>query len=138
MKKIQSDVVAVKKTQSELYAFLGDIRNFESMMPEQVEDWKAEADSCSFRIKGMADLAMKIINRQPESEIKLESEGKKPFYFTLTFTVQPDTNEACTLQVQMDAELNALLEALASEPLRNFLNLMAAKCSEGLTPNPSQ
>ena len=63
MTRLESDKVTVNKAAQEVYNFLSDFNNFGHLMPEQIADWKSTADECSFTIKGMASLGMKIIEK---------------------------------------------------------------------------
>lgn len=93
-------------------------------MPEQVTDWQATADECSFNIKGMASLGMKITERKPYEQITIIKNGKAPFDFSLYCFISETDENSCRLQLAFDAELNPMLKMMAEKPLRNFLNLL--------------
>jgi hypothetical protein len=129
MTRIESEKMLINKSQSEVFSFLGDFNNYQSMMPEQVTDWKSTADECSFTIKGMASLGMKIISKTPETEIKIIKNGKAPFDFVLFCMIEPSGNNTNSsfLQLIFDADLNPFLKMMAEKPLQNFLNLLVNK-----------
>jgi|SRR6185436_8292441 len=128
MTRIESEKTLINKSPSEVFSLLGDFNNYESMMPEQVTDWKSTADECSFTIKGMASLGMKIISKTPESEIKIIKNGKAPFDFVLFCMIGPsgDHPGSSFLQLVFDADLNPFLKMMAEKPLKNFLNLLVS------------
>ena len=37
-----------------VFAYLGDMNNYEEMMPESVYEWQSTQDSCNFKIKGLS------------------------------------------------------------------------------------
>ena len=98
-------------------------------MPDQVTDWESTADQCSFTIKGMGTLGMKIKERIPNTSIVIEKNGKAPFDFFLSCAIT-DKQQQCEAQLFFDADLNPMMKMMASKPLTNFLNLLAAKLKE--------
>lgn len=129
MTRIESDKVIVKKTQAEIYNFLSNFNNFQKLMPEQVTNWQSTEDECSFTIAGMASLGMKIIEKTPNSQIKVTRNGKAPFDFNLDCAIK-DLSKNCEVQLAFDADLNPMLKMMAVKPLTNFLNLIVHKLNE--------
>jgi carbon monoxide dehydrogenase subunit G len=129
MTKLESDKVTVNKSAKEVFEFLTDFNNFQKLMPEQVTDWKSTADECTFTIKGMATLGMRIKEKTPFASIVIEKNGKAPFDFLLTCKLE-DKQSQCEAQLIFDADLNPMMKMMASKPLTNFLNLLAAKLRE--------
>ena len=129
MTRLESDKVTVDKPAKEVYGFLCDFNNFQKLMPEQVTDWKSTADECTFTIKGMATLGMKIIERVPTSLIKVTKNGSAPFDFTLTCMIEDQQNQ-CVVQLAFDADLNPMMKMMAAKPLTNFLNMLVHKLKE--------
>jgi len=129
MTRIESNITPVQKSAGEVFSFLSDFNNFQSLMPEQVVDWESTPDECSFKIQGMATLGMKMIEKNPNNLIKITSNGKVPFTFFLTCMIQEDHNNS-KVQLAFDAELNPMMKMMAVKPLTNFLNLLAGKLSQ--------
>jgi carbon monoxide dehydrogenase subunit G len=128
MTTLESNTVSVNKSAREVYNFLSDFRHFGDLMPEQVVDWKATEEECSFSIKGMASLGMKFKQKIPDSLIEAERNGKAPFDFTLRCIIKGQ--QPCDVKFEFDAELNPMLKMLAEKPLTNFLNLLVTKLQE--------
>ncbi len=129
MTKLESDKITINKTAKEVFDFLSDFNNFQKLMPEQVVDWKSTSDECSFTIKGMASLGMKIVDKIPNSLIKVVKNGSAPFDFTLTCLIA-DLQNQCSVQLAFDAELNPMMKMMASKPLTNFLNMLVTKLKD--------
>jgi carbon monoxide dehydrogenase subunit G len=129
MTRLESDKVTINKSSEEIYNFLSDFNNFERLMPEQVADWKSTADECSFTIKGMASLGMKIAEKTPSSFIKIVRNGKAPFDFILLINIE-DKGAASDVQLVFDADLSPVMKLMASKPLTNFLNLLGKRLGE--------
>lgn len=129
MTTIESNESLVDKSAEEVYNFLSDFRNFEKLMPEQVVNWKATEDECSFTIKGMASLGMKIKNKTPHSLIEIESSGKTPFGFVMKCMIA-DKHPQSAVKLSLEADMNPMLKMMAEKPLTNFLNLLVNKLVE--------
>ena len=126
MTRIESDKTQINKSQSEAFSFLSDFNNYQKLMPEQVVDWTSTETECSFTIKGMASLGMKMVEKKPESEIKIIKNGKAPFDFELHCIIEPANGNPnnCNLQLFFNADLNPFLKMMAEKPLKNFLNIL--------------
>jgi carbon monoxide dehydrogenase subunit G len=121
-----SDWQKVAATDKATFDFLSDLRNFESLMPEQVIDYQADYDRCSFTIKGMADLHLLVTERQPNQRIRLIPEGKSPFEFELLANIRV-IDQQTEVKISLAAELNPMLAMMAKRPLQNLVNIMADK-----------
>jgi carbon monoxide dehydrogenase subunit G len=128
MTRLESDKVTINKPAEEVYNFLSNFNNFGHLMPEQISDWQSTADECSFTIKGMAELGMKMVEKTPYSSIKIVR-TKAPFDFILYCTIM-DQGPKSEVQLAFDADLSPMLKMMASKPLTNFLNLLVNKLKE--------
>lgn len=99
-------------------------------MPPQVTNWKSTADECSFTISGMASIGMKILDKTPNSMIKITSHGKVPFAFTLDIHLTENSPTQTTGQLIFESDLNPMMAMMVEKPLRNFFNLLAGKLKE--------
>ena len=127
MAHIKSDITEIKNSQEKVYNFLSNLDNFERLMPEQVINWKSTEDSCSFTIKGMTDLSMKISEKIPYSKINIVNGEKTQFNFNLTCQLLVREPNLTSAQIIFNAELSTMMEMLASKPLQNFVNMLASK-----------
>ena len=130
MTKIESEKVEVNKSANDTFAFLSNFNNFQKLMPEQVTNWTSTENECSFTIKGMATIGMKIIEKTPSSFIKITSNGKVPFDFNLNVHLAEAGENKCSGQLIFEAELNPMLRMMVEKPLTNFFNLLAKKLQE--------
>ena len=132
MTRIEGNAVPINKSAAEVFAFLSDFNNFKSLMPDQVVDWQSTPDECTFTIKGMATLGMKMIEKNPDTLIKITSNGKVPFNFFLSCHIE-DAGKDSKVMLAFDADLNPMMKMMAVKPLTNFLNLLAGKLKEIMT-----
>ncbi|MBW6497475.1 MAG: SRPBCC family protein [Bacteroidales bacterium] len=130
MAKFQSERVQIDAPEQEVFEFLSDFRNFKDLMPPQIVNWKADEQSCSFTIQGMAELSMRMINKKPHSNIHIAAEGNNPIDYTLDCFFEPDAGGKSYAEIVFDAELNPFLSMVASRPLQNLVNMLADKLQE--------
>ena len=67
MTRIESEKVKINKSAAEVFTFLSSFSNIGSLMPEQVEGFVTEGETCKFTIKGMATLGLKYESKTPNS-----------------------------------------------------------------------
>jgi len=130
MTEIKSEKVSIKSSPEKIYSFLSDFNNFGKLMPEQVINWQSTVENCSFSIKGMADLALKMDKKNEFSFISYVSDGNKPFAFSLNSNIHNTSESASEVQIILNADLNPMLKMMAQRPLQNFVNLLVQKLKE--------
>lgn len=130
MTEFKSDPVLIRVEDQKVFRFLGNFNNFEKLMPEQVINWQSDHDHCSFTIKGMADLAMRIGQKEEYRQLTYVSEGKSPFSFQLLFRITDKGNGSSEVVSILEATLNPMLKMMASRPLQNFVNILTGKLKE--------
>lgn len=130
MTRISSEKKIIRREPENIREFLTDIRNFESLMPEQVVNWQADRDSCSFTIQGMGNIGFVIAEPPDENTIKYNSGPSSPFQFSLFINLRPEVENSAEAQISLEARLNPLMQMMASKPLKNFLDLLVNKLGE--------
>lgn len=128
--RLESDKVEINNSSEKIFNYLSDFQNFESMMPEQVTEWTATQDECSFNISGMATIGMKIVEKVPNSKIVINSSGKVPFDFTLLVSITDNGATASVGQITFESELNPMMKMMVEKPLGNFFNMLAQKMAD--------
>lgn len=130
MTEFKSTPVEISSRAESIFTFLDDFNNFEVLLPEQVTDWQATKDSCSFVIQGMANLKLLKGSKTEFNYISYISEGKKPFAFSLHFHIDENSENITKTQIIFKADLNPMLKMMASRPLQNLVNIIAEKLKE--------
>lgn len=119
-----SNTHTTKSPTDKLFDFMGDFNNFKHLLPEdKIENFQCTSDQCSFGIKGLMPLTIKIKEKQTHSRITFETSGLAKFVFTLHIHF-PDTN---TTHIQMEGDMNPFIKVMAEKPLTDLINTMASK-----------
>ncbi|MBW6478449.1 MAG: hypothetical protein K0B37_03405 [Bacteroidales bacterium] len=130
MTEFVSERLVINASSEEVFNFLGDFTNFEHLMPEQIRNWKADKDTCSFTIEGLADLSMRIASKNPDRNIHIIADGKNPIDYTLDCFLFDVNEKSCKVELVFNADLNPFIKSVASRPLQNFVNMLATKLQE--------
>ena len=125
----KSDWAKNRRSEKELFEYIGDMNNMPSVLPEQVVNVTADYDNLSFTIQGMGSVALRVNKREPNKFIQLVPEGKVPFQFALNIYIRGGEQSECYFEI--DAQLNPLMQMMASRPLQNLVNMMAEKVENG-------
>jgi len=125
--KIDGKKAVISANQNKVFQFLSDFNNYEKLMPEQIVNWQSDKETCSFTIKGMADLKLKFARKEASRLLELVPEGKTPVKFSLLINLEPDElNEQKTVvNVHVDADLNPMLAMIAKRPFENLANTIS-------------
>ena len=129
MTTIETDKVEINSSAEDIFKFLSDISNLEQLMPEQVANWESTGDECSFTIKGMGSIGMRIVEKIPISEVKIVS-TKGALKFDLNCFIEKVNDDNCNTQLILEADLNPMMKMMVEKPLGNFFNLLVTKLKE--------
>lgn len=118
-----------KKSDKDLFEYIGDMNNMPPILPEQVVNVTADYDNLAFTIQGMGSIALRVNQREPNKFIQLVPEGKTPFQFALNIYIRNISESVSESECyfEIDAQLNPLMQMMASRPLQNLVNMMAEK-----------
>tara|TARA_B100000900_G_scaffold285120_1_gene244350 strand:- start:5220 stop:5612 length:393 start_codon:yes stop_codon:yes gene_type:complete len=128
MTRIESQQVDVNKSAEEIYNFISNFDNFEQLMPSSVEDLKTTENTCSFSIKGMPAICLKIGEKTPFTHVSMVADGGQ-IAFSLNCSLEANGNN-CKAQLFFEAELNMMMKMMVEKPLTNFLNILVDRLKE--------
>ncbi len=121
---ILSETHTAQSPTDQLFDFMGDFNNFKHLLPEdKIDNFECTAEQCSFNIKGLTALTIKIKERLPKSRITFETSGLAKFIFTLHIHLL----ENQTTNVEIEGDMNPFIKVMAEKPLRELVNTMASK-----------
>lgn len=132
MTTITSDTANVGRPAQQVFDFLSDLNNLQSLMPEgKVSDWESTDDTCRFNLNGMASIGMKRDSSTAPTNIHIIANGKNPFDFTLDVAIT-EAGGSSTCVLTFNGNLNPMLKMMAVTPLTNFFNILAKNLSRQL------
>ena len=129
MVKIESKKVEIKRNVEFVYEYLADFTHFSMVANDKIENFKATQDRCSFTIKGMTDMGLKIIARVPNESITISNDTDIPSSMPLNFLIifeferlEPYVTRAV---VKMELDANPMIAMMVKKPLEKFVNSLA-------------
>lgn len=122
-----SETHGTQSSTDTLYDYMGDFNNFKHLLPDdKIENFQCTSDQCSFGIKGLMPLTIKIKERLPKSRITFETSGLAKFVFTLHIHLL----EGQKTNIQMEGDMNPFIKVMAEKPLSDLINTMASKLAK--------
>jgi len=130
MQEYKSKTVTIQRQAEDIYNFFSDFSKFAQLVPrDQIEDFTATADECTFTVKGIG-MGIQILNREPFSMIKYMGIGKLPFEFLFWVQLKQvapcDTRMRLVLHVKMNMMMKMMLKGKLQEGLDSFADKVAA------------
>ena len=145
--RVVSEVQKINSAIADVYAFLSDFSKIGKLiemarqmgagnqMPEladKIEDVRTTEDTCTFMVKGVGEMGMKIVEREEPKLIKLEGDGRIPFEFQVCIQLLDNGPYDTRLRITAEADLNMMMKMLLKGKLEKGINQMA----EGLAKIP--
>lgn len=121
---IESEKTVVKATQKEVYTFLSNAENIESLLPkEEIKEFKGTSTECSFKVQGGITISLIQEELIPNKKIIMKSGEKSPFPFKLNVFMD-EVDGGTKGYIVFDGEVNAFLKMMVKKPLTNLFNHM--------------
>ncbi len=130
MTNIVTEQKKVAYSTEKIFQFISNFNHFKQLLPEdKVEDWISTEDSCSFKIKGMTTLGLKLGDVERPSKIVMLSDGKVPFKFHLDVHIQEVDSDNSMVHIDFEGDINPFMKMMVEKPLTNFFNMLVDKLS---------
>lgn len=129
MVKIESKKVEIKRNVEFVYEYLADFTHFSMVANDKIENFKATQDRCSFTIKGMTDMGLKIISRLSNESITISNDtdvpSSMPLNFLIIFEFERVEPYVTKVIVKMELDANPMIAMMVKKPLEKFVNSLA-------------
>lgn len=136
MTEIESNVVSIRNTADVVFNTLADFRNFNqiaNMVPDgQLTDWKADENSCSFKVKGF-DVGLVFVEKEPYKTLKLTGDGKLPFEFYFWVQLKEVAPSDLRMKLTLHADLNMMMKMMLKGKLETGINQMAEQIAKAFS-----
>jgi hypothetical protein len=122
---LKSKELIIESSSENLSKHLSVPANLRDFLPnDRVDKWVATDQGCSFQIKNLAQIELKLDVGNADIVV-YKSVNDKPFSFQLNLATVKISETQCTLQISMQAEINAMMSMMLSGPLGNFIQSLA-------------
>lgn len=121
--EVESKIGVLKTNSEQVFNFIKSFNNFENLIPkDKIQNWQSSDDHCSFKISGVGDFGMKIIERKPYSLIKISNLETVPFDFFLWVQLKEISENDIRIKLTIKAQLNPMLKMAAQKPLKQMVD----------------
>lgn len=100
------------------------------MPADKIADFKVLEDGCSFSIKGITPMTIKIIDKKEYEYILFSSEGLAKFNFQLKAFFIGSALENGQAKIELSGDMNPFIKSMAEKPLQTLVNTMSEKLSQ--------
>lgn len=122
---LESNKVTVKKSATELVAFLSNVKNFEQLMPDNISKFEVIRENAFvFALKGMPEIALEIKESLPPRKVVLGAISDK-LPFTLTVDIEEINEQTSDAQLYFEGEFNAMMAMMVKGPISKFLETLS-------------
>lgn len=127
--QLESPTVTVNKTTNQLFDFLIDVKNFQSIMPENIDKFEALEQSFIFALKGMPSIKLKLAEHIKPSKIVLTSASDK-FPFNLIGNISAVDKDSSAIKLNFEGNFNPMMVMMIKTPLQKFINTLSENLSQ--------
>ena len=121
---LESPNITVSKSSQEVFDFLADIKNFESLMPENISKFEVlEEDKFLFALKGMPEIILQKKEVIPPNKIVLGAAGGK-IDFSLVGNIKDIDASSSEVQLEFSGEFNPMMSMMIKGPIKKFIETL--------------
>lgn len=122
---LESPQVTVPKSAQETFNFLSDIKNFESLMPENISKFEVlDENKFLFALKGMPEIVLKKKEAIAPNKVVLGAAGGK-LDFALTANIIEINENSSQVQLAFSGKFNAMMGMMIKGPITKFIETLA-------------
>ncbi|MDV7140933.1 SRPBCC family protein [Maribacter sp. TH_r10] len=122
---IETPKNTIDKSAKEVYEFLTDLKNFEKLMPENIDKFEViNEDRFLFALKGMPQIVLERQEQNPHDKIVLGAASDK-LPFTLTADINELNETTCEVVLSFSGEFNAMMAMMIKKPITNFMGTLS-------------
>lgn len=140
--KISSDIFKIESPIKDVYSLLSDFSRIGRLVEmarqmgmsegvadlqkfsEKIESYRFTADACYVTLKGMGEVAIKIVEREEPKLIKLGGDGSFPLEFNLWIQLLENAPYDTRMKITFQGEMNMMLKMLLKGKLEKGIQGM--------------
>jgi hypothetical protein len=121
---LESPNITVNKSSQEVFEFLTDVKNFESLMPENISKFELlEDDKFLFALKGMPEIILQKKEAIAPNKIVLGAAGGK-IDFSLIGNIKDIDESSSEVQLEFTGEFNPMMAMMIKGPIKKFIETL--------------
>ncbi|WP_350293892.1 SRPBCC family protein [uncultured Croceitalea sp.] len=122
---IEANKKIVQKTDKEVFNFLVDIKNFETLMPENIDKFEVlDENTFRFALSGMPEIVLRLKEQHPNEKVILGAASDK-LPFTLTADIKSLAENESEVGLSFEGEFNAMMAMMIKSPITKFMETLS-------------
>lgn len=135
MEKYESKQQRILKPAAMVYSIASDFSNFTPILQDKVDDWQADADTCSFKAKGFP-VRLRIVERIENELVKIEGEDGSPVDFTFWMQLKEVSECDTRMRIVLHARLNMMMKMMIGGKLQQAVDQIAEQIATAFNTMP--
>ena len=129
---LESPKVTIEKSSKEVFDFVSNVKNFESLMPENISKFEVlDDDTFLFALKGMPEITLKKKEGIAPNKLVLGAAGGK-LDFSLTANIENASETTSNVQLLFSGEFNPMMAMMIKGPISKFIETLAINIPKAL------
>ncbi len=138
MTRIESKIGLVKQPAEKIFNYISNFNNFSQLIPEdKVKDFESTDDTCRFKVEGIGQAGLRIIEKEPHKLIKISSDEETTFDLLLWIQIKEVEPGDSRLKITTEVNLNPMMATMVRKPLKNFIDTLIEQ-AEKINYDPSE
>ena len=123
---IEANKKVVQKSDKEVFDFLIDIKNFEKLMPKNIDKFEVlDEHTFKFALSGMPEIVLRLKDKFPNEKVILGAASDK-LPFTLTADIKSLEDNKSEVGLTFEGEFNAMMAMMIKSPITNFIETLSS------------
>lgn len=136
--KYVSDIQYIDHNNEVIFNYLSNFQNLSKYLTDdlleqlaekvpqvKIQNFKADADSCSFSVGGFGNAEIRIVEREPYKTIKVQGQGGIPIELSFWVQLLPVDAYKTKLRLTLQTEMGMMVKMMVGNKLEKGINQLA-------------
>ncbi|GAL68191.1 SRPBCC family protein [Jejuia pallidilutea] len=129
---LESPTVSVPNTPQDTFNFISDIKNFKTLMPENISKFEVLDDNkFLFALKGMPEIVLKKKEEIPPNKIIFGAAGGK-IDFALTAVILEGETSGSNVKLEFNGDFNPMMAMMIKGPISKFIETLVTNLPKAI------
>ncbi len=124
MKEYISKQQQIFRSAEQIYTLISRFDNLTPALHDKVEEWQADADTCSFKAKGF-NVRLKMVEKVEPKHVKIMGDGGIPMDFAFWIQLHEVSTTDTRMRLVLHADLNMMMKMMIGSKLQGALDQIA-------------
>lgn len=135
MQEYQSKQQQIFRPAEQIFSAISRFDHLTPALQDKVEEWQADADTCSFKAKGFT-VKLRMTDRVAPKHVKIEGDGGVPMDFAFWIQLHSVSENDTRLRLVLHADLNMMMKMMIGSKLQGALDQIAEGLAKAFNGAP--